>query len=185
MKLLLDEDLAHQLAGEATMGFLNRIFGNRQEPRDPPELRQQIIKAMNGLAAVTAAHDKMLHLGEADWSLDQEIGDLVFTARGIRATAPAQIIGTYNTNDGTWLWGWDHPSVAPPLAQHANKLLKYGQQHGYRRLSTRQLKCTEQECWEFTALAFLLCEANGAYRGPAGPALVFMTFGQVKLSKPK
>ena len=30
-----------------------------------------------------------------------------------------------------------------------------------------------------------LCEAQGAYRGPAGTALVYMTFGEVTLSQPK
>jgi hypothetical protein len=33
------------------------------------------------------------------------------------------------------------------------------------------------------ALACMLCEAQGAYRGPAGAARVFFTFGKVTLSK--
>lgn len=73
--------------------------------------------------------------------------------------------------------------MAPPLARDAKRVLAYGQQHGYTKLTTRQLRCTEQEAWELTALAFLVCGAGGAYRGPAGTALVFMTFGEVKLSK--
>ena len=44
---------------------------------------------------------------------------------------------------------------------------------------------SEDEAWEFTALACQLCRAQGAYRGPAGTALVYMTFGEVTLSKPK
>jgi hypothetical protein len=167
------------------MGVFDRIFGgNAKQSSDPPELRQQVEKAMNGLKLVTAAHDGTWHLGKAAWDVDQDAGTIVFTtANGIRAEAPVQIIGTYNTQDGTWLWGWDHPSVAPALAEHAKKVLAYGQQHGFARLTTRKLECTEQECWELTALAFLLCDANGAYRGPSGPARVFMTFGEVKLSK--
>ena len=101
----------------------------------------------------------------------------------MRAEAPVQIIGTYNTEDGTWLWGWDHPSVLPPLADHARQLLNYGKEHGFARLTTRTFACSERTCWELTALAFLLCRANGAYRGPAGPALVFMTFGELKLTR--
>ena len=139
---------------------------------------------MNGLAAVTAAHDSAWHLGEADWSLDQNVGDLVFTTQhGVRAVAPAQIIGTYNTLDGTWLWAWDHPTVHAPLARDAKRVLDYGRQHGYSRLTTRKLGCSESEAWELTALAFMLCGANGAYRGPDGTAFVFMTFGEVQLSK--
>jgi hypothetical protein len=155
-----------------------------KEPTDPPALRHEIEKAMNGLAAATAAHDSTWHLAEADWSLDQQVGNLVFTTpQGMQAVAPAQIIGTYNTQDGTWLWAWDHPSVEPSLAKDAKKMLAYGQRHGYAKLTTRKLQITEAEAWELTALAFLICDANGAYRGPAGTALVFMTFGEVQLSK--
>ena len=46
------------------------------------------------------------------------------------------------------------------------------------------VECTEEQAWEFTAVAARLGDANGAYRGPAGTTLVFMTFGQVSLSKP-
>jgi hypothetical protein len=166
------------------MGLFSRISGGGKGPTDPPALRQEIEKAMNGLTAATTAHDATWHLGEADWSLDQDVGDLVFTTpQGTRAVAPAQIIGTYDTQDGTWLWGWDHPSVEPPLAKDAKKMLAYGQKHGYAKLTTRKLQITEDQAWELAALAFMVCGANGAYRGPAGTALVFMTFGKVQLSK--
>jgi hypothetical protein len=101
----------------------------------------------------------------------------------LQAVAPAQIIATYNTLDGTWLWAWDHPSVEPALAKDAKRMLAYGQEHGYAKLTTRKLQITEDEAWELTALAFLVCGANGAYRGPAGTAFVFMTFGEVQVSK--
>lgn len=140
---------------------------------------------MNGLALATSAHDGTWHLGSAEhWSVDQDVGTIIFSLpQATKGVAAVQIIGTYNTEDGTWLWGWDHPSVAGPLAEHAKKVLAYGQQHGYARLTTRKLQCTETEAWELTALAYMLCGANGAYRGPAGSALVYMTFGEVELSK--
>jgi hypothetical protein len=49
---------------------------------------------------------------------------------------------------------------------------------------TRKLNCDEADCWEFTALACQLCKAEGAYRGPGGTTLVFMTFGKITMSKP-
>jgi hypothetical protein len=48
---------------------------------------------------------------------------------------------------------------------------------------SRKVACDEAEAWEFTALACKLCNAQGAYRGPAGSARVFMTFDDVQLSK--
>lgn len=166
------------------MRFLNRLFGGGKSPNDSPALQQQIEKAVNGLATVTAAHDRTWQLSEADWNLNQDVGNLVFRShQGLHAIAPAQIIGTYNTHDGTWLWAWDHPSVAPSLATDAKKMLAYGKQHGYAKLTTRMLKITEGEAWGLTALAYLVCGANGAYRGAAGATRVFMTFGKVHLSK--
>ena len=167
------------------MGLFNKMFGggNKKVPY-PPALQPQVEKAMIALQGMTAAHDATWHIGEADWSVDQDEGTIVFTSpNGMQAVAPAQIIGTYNTQDGTWLWGWDHPSVAPPLAAHAKKVLAYGQKNNFDVLTTRKLTCPEEQCWELTALACMLNGAQGAYRGPAGTALVFLTFGKVTLSK--
>jgi hypothetical protein len=141
-------------------------------------------RSLEELRLKTAAHDGMWRLGEADWSVDQDEGTIVFTNRdGITATCPVQIIGTYDTQSGTWLWGWEHPSVVPALQEHARQVRAYGEQLGIERLTTQEVVCDESEAWEFTALACKLCEAQGAYRGPADTAYVFMTFGTVNLSQ--
>ena len=129
------------------MGFLNRIFGGHREASEPTEFRDLLERAMADLQAKTAGHDGVWRLSEAAWSVDMDEGTVVFTTpKGIQATAPVQIIGTYNTEDGTWLWGWDHPSVPPPLAEHARRLLAYGQDHNIARLTTRKLTCAQEDC---------------------------------------
>lgn len=148
------------------------------------EFRREIEQAMNGLAAVTEVHQATWKLGEASWEVDQDEGKICFTAPdGVRAEAPVQIIGTYSTLDGTWLWGWNHPSVLPPLAENARRMRRYGEERGYSRLTTRTFRCSEQEAWELTALAFRVCGANGAYRAPAGSAQAFLTFGELELKR--
>jgi hypothetical protein len=150
------------------------------------EFRDLIDRSMEELRAKTRAHTEGWGLGTCDgWDLDQQDGRLVFTSPKLTATAPAQIIGTYSTQAGTWLWGWDHPSIRPPLQKDAKKVRDFGEQNGIDVLTTQKLECTEKEAWEFTALACHLCGAQGGYRGPAGQALVFMTFGEVTLSKGK
>jgi hypothetical protein len=61
---------------------------------------------------------------------------------------------------------------------------EFGQKHELTKFTERKVKCSEDEAWEFTAVAARLGKANGAYRGPAGTALVYMTFGEIKLSRP-
>lgn len=149
------------------------------------EYRALVEQSMEELRLKTGAHDAGWGLGVADWAVDQDTGLITFTSAKMTATAPAQIIGTFNTQDGTWLWGWDHPSVADNMAEHARLVHEYGLRRGVAVLTTRKLECGEAEAWEFTALACHLCEAQGAYRGPAGTALVYMTFGTVCLSQTK
>ena len=145
-----------------------------------------IQKSVEGLRTQTTAHAATWHLGEeANWDADQDAGRLRFTFDdGTIAEAEFQIVGTYNTLDGTFLWGWDHPSVAEPLRKHASLAKQFGAKHGLSRYTDRKVKCSEEDAWEFTAVAARLANANGAYRGPAGTALVYMTFGEMTLHKP-
>jgi hypothetical protein len=158
-----------------------------KQPRskgEEPDFPTLLAQSLEELRIKTAAHDGTWHLGQAAWAVDQDTGQIVFTAPGgITATCPVQIVGTYNTADGTWLWGWDHPSVEPALQEHARLVWAYGERHGIAKLTTRKLRCSEAEAWEFAALACKLGEAQGGYRGPAGQTMVFMTFGEVHLSR--
>jgi hypothetical protein len=160
-------------------------MAKQSQPGGDSEYRALLDRSTEELRLKTAAHDAGWQLGAADWNVDQDTGLITFIVKTVTATAPVQIIGTYDTQDGTWLWGWDHPSVQPPLQEHARRVREYGEQKGVAALTTRKLACDEMEAWEFTALACHLSGAQGAYRGPAGTALVFMTFGEVTLSQSK
>ncbi len=117
------------------------------------------------------------------WDADLEAGTITFVNEGLIVTAPVQVIGTYNTKDSTWLWGWDHPSVPSKTAESAKLLLAYGKRHGLERVTTRKIACTEDEAWELTSMAAMLSGAQGLYRGPADTTFVYMTFGTVSLAK--
>ncbi|TGX55257.1 hypothetical protein E5A73_06275 [Sphingomonas gei] len=119
------------------------------------------------------------------WAADLEAGTITFVnARGWEITAPVQVVGTLNTTDGTWLWGWDHPSVPAPVSGHAGLVRDFGAKHGLEALTTRMIEASEADGWTFAALACYLAGAQGAYRGPAGDALVFMTYGEVSIRDP-
>ncbi len=167
------------------MGLFGRIFrGGERKVAYPADLQPQIERAMSGLQALTAAHDRMWQIGQAAWSVDQDEGTITFTSpEDVHATAPVQIIGSYNTQDSTWLWGWANPSIEGPLTEHARRVQAYGEERGYEILTAPKLACPEEQCWEADRLGMYAGRVQGAYRGPAGTARVFMTFGQVKLRK--
>ena len=167
------------------MGLLDRIFGRSHDvSTESSEFRELIQKALIHLQTLTDAHDGLWQIGSAAWNADLDAGTITFDSpNGMRAVAPLQIIGTYNTRDSTFLWAWDHPAVSPPLDEHAQQTREYGEAHGISELTQLKLHCSANRCWELTAVACLLCGAQGAYRGPSGPTHVFMTFGDVQLSK--
>jgi hypothetical protein len=145
-----------------------------------------VARAMEELRIRTASFDRLFQMGDADWQLDQDGGTIVFTSpKGLVATAPAQIAGTYDTDDGTWLWAWDNPSIAAPLTAHAKVVREYGKRRGIAELTTRKLKITEDKAWELAALTCKLGKDQAVYRGPAGATMVFITFGEVTLTKGK
>lgn len=148
--------------------------------------RQLIRSARENLSLQTTAHAETWGFGqEEEWSADLDQGVVVFRfADGTMASAPIQVIGTYNLEDGTFLWGWDHPSVPEPLREHARLARQWGEENEVQSFVSRKVQCSEDEAWSFAAVANLLAEANGVYRGPSGSALVFMTFGEIALERP-
>jgi len=147
-------------------------------------LRPLVDEALADLRMKTSVWDGIVHFRNATWSVNQDTATIAFEGpKGLRAVGPVQIIGTFNRTDGTWLWAWDNPSVVEPLRQHARRVQEFGHLRTISVLTQRKLTCREEDSWEFTALACKLCDAQGAYRGPAGDTLVFMTFGSLTIEK--
>ena len=142
-------------------------------------------RAGAALDAQTAAHRGTWHMDGARWDADLEGGTIAFVnQRGWTIRAPVQVIGTRSLGDSTWLWAWDHPSVPAARAADARRVKAFGETQGLAALTTRKIEASEEDAWEFTALAAYLGGANGAYRGPTGETEVFMTFGEITITKP-
>ena len=151
----------------------------------PFDVQAFIAQSIEGMQAATSAHCAAWHLDDAEqWSVDMDSGLIVFQLPGgIVASAPVQIVGTSNSEDGSFLWGWDHPSVPAELSEHAQLALAFGRAHGLAAYTTRKVACDDALAWEFAAVAMRLGEASGTYRAQASDtAHVWMTFGQVTLS---
>ncbi len=152
------------------------------EKINPQDFIQQ---SYAGLQTVTSAHAATWGFGsEANWGVDLEAGKIKFIfADGRVAEADVQVVGTLAAN-GSFMWGWDHPSVKGKAAKHAKLLKKFGEKHKIADLVTQPVVISEQAAWEYTALAMRLGENNGAYRANAGGGtLLYMTFGKISLTK--
>jgi hypothetical protein len=159
--------------------------GSNGHGGETPEFKTLLAQSMEELRLKTVGHQGGWRFGKAkQWSLDMSQGDLLFTFDdGILATCPAQIIGSLDSESGTWLWGWANPSIPDSLKRDALRVKEYGQQQNIARLTSEEWPCTEADAWSMAALACKLCNAQGVYRGPAGTAFVFISFATVKLSK--
>ena len=146
-----------------------------------------IADSYKSLQLVTEEHRHRWQLGqEKSWAVDEDNGTISFSfANGTVATASTQVVGTFHVIDKTFTWGWQHPNVPPKLQRHAVRVRQFGQEYGSPELTTQQLPSTERRAWEYTALAMLLAEANGAYcLQTQTDTFVFMTFGEVHLHQP-
>ena len=159
-------------------------LGSSDNGGETSEFKRLLDKSMEELRLKTTGHQTGWGFGKATrWSLDQSRGDLIFTFNdGVVATCPAQIVGSFDCVDSSWLWAWANPSIADALKHDSQRVRDYGQQQKIARLTSAEWPGTEADAWSMAALACKLCEAQGVYRGPAGTALVFITFGKVELS---
>lgn len=173
------DDSEDTISLEEALGSLGQagIAANPAEAGDTPE-RRFLVAAMSRLQTHTAEHTQRWGLGsETRWNLDMNAGTLQLSfADGRELSFPVQIVGTYNREDGTFLWGWDHPSVPEPLRRAARRMREYAEREGFERFTIRSLACTENDAWEFTAAAAELDGVTGAYRGDASGTLVYMSF---------
>jgi hypothetical protein len=157
----------------------------QDKPKLPADFTTLQKMSIEELELKTRGHVEAWGLDKIDrWDLNQDTGELIFSfADGTRAVAQAQIIGTYNSEDHTWLWAWANPSVDEKLKKDALKVQEYGKKHGIERLTKAKWKGTEEDAWAMAALSVKIGGAQGAYRGPAGSTYVFITFGEITLSK--
>lgn len=171
------------------MNIFRKLLGRNNESgtpdcAEPAEFRSLLEGSREALRLQTQAHCDSWGLGKSGrWDFDQDSGELVFTFPDKIARAPGQIIGSFNTRENSWLWAWANPSILDAIKRDSMKVRDYGGQHGIRRLTTAKWQGAESDAWDMAALACRLCQSNGAYRGPAGATLIFITFGEVQLTQ--
>lgn len=160
-----------------------------RRPRKPrpsgltPELRDLARQGDEHIALLAQAHQGW-GAGSADrWDLDQTTGVISWTFPHQRATAKAQILGSYSPNGGTWMWAWANESILPDLRHDAETLRAWGEAHGHPAFTEPVFTGDAGTVGDLVAAAVLVLRATGFYRGPgAGGSYVAITFGDVTLT---
>ena len=160
------------------------LFGKKDE-RIKWQNQDFIDGAYEGLQIQTEGHKKTWKLGqENQWNVDMNEGKLWFDfSDDKKVSTDIQIIGTYNSANGTFLWGWDHPSVNDELGKHAKLAHNWGEQNNEPSFTELQLTCSIEDVWKMSAAVNRITEANGVYKGDSGATQVFMTLGKIEMEK--
>ncbi len=97
------------------------------------------------------------------FDLDLETGDLELQFSDAEpVNVIAQVVGTYS-DEGSFMWGWGHPSVPQPLQQAAWAAQRYGERQEIDELLSRGGEANNKRVEEFTAIAAYLAHADGVF----------------------
>jgi hypothetical protein len=122
-------------------------------------------------------------LGSADrWGLDQPTGIITWTFPDKTATAPAQIIGSYNPSAASWRWAWANKSILPELSRDSRTIRDWAEAHGQLALTEPKIDADEERAATLAALALRITQATGFYRGTGSASIPIITFGAVTLT---
>lgn len=116
--------------------------------------------------------------------MDQENSKIVFSNEdGTRVEADAQLIGSFETKSQNWRWAWANKSILDSMKKDSEAVREFGAKHGLEKLTEAGWDGTEDDGWQMAALALKINNRKGIYRGQAGSMFVYITFGEVTISK--
>ncbi len=157
------------------MGFFRR--------RDNDDMLAEMLFQGESMIEQLAQAHQTWGLGTADrWGLDQRTGVISWTFPHGWASAPAQIIASYNPSAGSWLWSWANQSILPGLARDSHAVREWGAANGVAVLTQPKVDADDETAASLAALAVRITRATGFYRGTGAAAIPIITFGVITLT---
>jgi uncharacterized protein DUF6882 len=102
---------------------------------EPVDLGTLLLQGEDLIDQLARAHMSW-GLGSADrWDLDQRTGVITWTFPDKTATAPAQIIGSYNPSAASWLWAWANETILPDMSRDSRTIRDWAEAHGQPALT--------------------------------------------------
>lgn len=166
------------------MGFLRRNGGPDSRASEPEhvDLGTLLLQGEDMIGQLAQAHMSW-GLGTADrWGLDQRTGIITWTFPDKTATAPAQIIGSYNPSAASWLWAWANESILPEVSRDSRAIRDWAAAHGQHGLTQPKVEADDDMAATLAALAVRITRATGFYRGTGTVSIPIITFGVVTLT---
>lgn len=153
--------------------------------REEQDLLAEMLFEGEGMIEQLAQAHQSWGLGSADrWNLDQRTGVISWTFPDKVATAPAQIISSYNPSAGSWLWSWANQSILPGMSRAAHAVRDWGTANGVAALTDPKVDVDDETAASLAALAVRITRATGFYRGTGSAAIPIITFGAITLTAP-
>jgi hypothetical protein len=143
------------------------------------ELIEEAQAYLRGCQAELDIEYRLWHWPRYDWY--QETQQLIFSENGVaKVVADIQFVGSISTQSDTWLWAWANDSVDPRLSTSMSVVRKFGEEHGFDHLISKQWHAHEVDGWEMASIAAFLLKARGAYRTPKETGFTFMIMTDVR-----
>ena len=148
------------------------------------DLETLLLQGQDMIAESTRAHTERWGLGSADrWSLNQRDGRLQWSFEDHVASAPAQILGSWNREVGSFAWSWDNPTILDALCETAERVRTFGQEHDVVALTASPLRLDEEQVRDLVALAFRIGGCTGLYHPFDGRLATYVAFGDVTIER--
>ena len=148
------------------------------------ELETLLTQGRDMIEQTSRAHAQRWGLGTANqWALDQDDGRVVWSFDDHVASAPAQILGSWNGTVSSFVWSWDNDTIEDALCATAEEVRAYGEANGVGALNTSPLNLDEEQVRDLVALAFRVGGCTGLYHPYDGRLATYITFGTVTVEE--
>lgn len=105
--------------------------------------------------------------GVTGFALDLGTGVLTPETGAARREVMAQVVGTWS-DEGTFMWGWGHPSVPVAQQQAAWAAQRFGERQGIEELLSRGGAADAPMVEDWCAIVAYLADADGVFVGDHG-----------------
>ncbi|MCP5072108.1 MAG: hypothetical protein GY947_02280 [Rhodobacteraceae bacterium] len=103
-----------------------------------------------------------------DFNLNLKRGRITFSFEDrADVTATVQVAGTYSA-DGSYMWGWGHPSIPEPLQAAAWAVQQFGERQEIEEMLSRGGVTDPKLLDDYLAIAAYISNADGVFVGDHG-----------------